>query len=204
VIELLREVLPELEGTVWLRGGRALLVRPLRRSDAPLLIELHERLSEHSRYLRFLGAKPHLSLQEAEGLADVDFRERFAISAISRDEGRDEIVAVARFQIVGEGRAEAAVVVRDDFQGAGLGTKLLLRLLALARWAGVREFGGEVLAANTRMLRLLKLGGAHIGKPRHGAVEVVVPVRSPSLVFRILRSFANEAARLATRGRSAG
>src|SRR5207249_519580 len=110
--------------------------------------------------------------------------ERFAIAAVDRWGSEEQIVGVTRFQIVRAGRAEAAVVVRDDFQGAGLGTELLLRLLALARWAGVREFGGEVLAANTRMLRLLKLGGATIGRPVHGCVEVSIPVGAPSPLFR--------------------
>ena len=204
MIELLRRIVPELETTVWLRDGRRVLVRPLGREDARRLVELHDALTPRTRYLRFMGAKPFLSAGEAERLADADFRERFAFAAVRRDGGEEEVVAVARFHVLGDGRAEAAVVVRDDHQGVGLGTQLLRHLLSLARWAGVSEFSGEVLGSNARMLQLLKLGGAKLTRARGGCVEFSIPVRSPSLAFRVLRSFASEAARLATRGRSAG
>jgi GNAT superfamily N-acetyltransferase len=121
-----------------------------------------------------------------------------------RDGDHEEVVAVARFHLLGDGKAEAAMVVRDDHQGVGLGTRLLGHLLSLARWAGVSEFSGEVLASNTRMLQLLKLGGASVSRARAGGVEFSIPVRSRSLPFRVLRAFASEAARFATLGRSAG
>jgi GNAT superfamily N-acetyltransferase len=134
----------------------------------------------------------------------VDFRERFAVAAVRSDGDHEEVVAVARFHLLGDGKAEAAIVVRDDHQGVGLGTQLLGHLLSLARWAGVTEFSGEVLASNTRMLQLLKLGGASVSRARAGCAEFSIPVRSPSLPFRVLRAFASEAARFATLGRSAG
>ena len=202
MIELLRRIVPELEMTVWLRDGRRVLQRPLGR--APRLVELHRSLSSQTRYQRFMSAKPFLSLEEAEHLADVDFRERFAVAAVRRDGDIEAVIAVARFHVVGAGRAEAAIVVRDDHQGQGLGTQLLRHLLSLARWAGVSEFSGEVLASNARMLQLLKVGGARLSRPRTGCVEFSIPVRSPSLAFRVLRSFAGEAARLAAPGRSGG
>jgi acetyltransferase (GNAT) family protein len=201
VIELFRRIVPELGTTVWLRDGRRVLVRPLGREDAPRLVELHRRLSPRTRYLRFMSAKPVLGIDEAEHLAHVDFRERFAVAAVRRDGDHEEVVAVARFHLLENGKAEAAIVVH---QGVGLGTRLLGHLLSLARWAGVTEFSGEVLASNTRMLQLLKLGGASVSRARAGGVEFSIPVRSASLPFRMLRAFASEAARFATLGRSAG
>jgi len=150
-----------------------------------------------------MSAKPVLGIDEAEHLAHVDFRERFAVAAVRRDGDHEEVVAVAvaRFHLLENGKAEAAIVVH---QGVGLGTRLLGHLLSLARWAGVTEFSGEVLASNTRMLQLVKLGGASVSRARAGGVEFSIPGRSASLPFRMLRAFASEAARFATLGCSAG
>jgi len=43
--------------------------------------------------------------------------------------------------------------VRDEYQGRSLGTQLMDALILAARDQHVREINGDVLAANTRMLR---------------------------------------------------
>src|SRR5687768_9119735 len=110
--------------SVTLRDGRKVTLRPIRSSDAPRLVDLHSRLSHESQYLRFFGAKPELSTQEAAWLAGVDMERRFAIVGCVREDGVDRIVGVGRFDMSPDGNAEAAVVVRDDHQGQGLGSAL--------------------------------------------------------------------------------
>src|SRR3954453_2099281 len=48
-------------GGVVRRGGSAVLIRPVRSTDAPLLADGFARLSERSRRLRFLGRKNTLT-----------------------------------------------------------------------------------------------------------------------------------------------
>lgn len=173
--------------TVLLRDGRKVVLRPIRTEDAPLLIELHSRLSSESQYLRFFGAKPRLTPQEAEYLAGVDFDRRFAIVAVAREEQADHIVAVGRFDLRAPDTAEAAIVVRDDYQRQGLGTAILERMAEVARGRGVRTFAGEVLAENERMINLLRANGLEIGPLDGAVVQVGAAIDELPLLLRILK-----------------
>lgn len=173
--------------SVTLRDGRKVTLRPVRPSDAPRLMELHSRLSHESQYLRFFGAKPELSSEEAAWLAGVDLDRRFAIAACVREDGAERLVGVGRFDMGTEGTAEAAVVVRDDYQGQGLGSALLERLVEVARGRGVKAFVGEILAENERMLGMLDSAGVQAERAGDAVVRVSVPLDGPSLVVSVLK-----------------
>ena len=169
------------------RDGRRLKVRPIQREDARLLIEFHERLSPQSRYLRFFSPIPHLSPKMAEYLAGVDFVDRFALVASADEDGLERIVAVARFDVAPDDLvADMALVVRDDYQGIGLGTAVFGRLLEMARARGVRRLTGSVLADNSRMLQLLRKHGVSAGQPDGGIVQFGIRIDDPPSVMTVL------------------
>ena len=55
--------------------------------------------------------------------------------------------------------AEVALVVRDKFQGQGVGRELLSYLIYLAKRQGLLGFTGEVLVENRAMVRLFEKMG---------------------------------------------
>lgn len=167
-----------LRETVQLKDGRKVVVRPIDRNDAERLISFHDHLSPDSQYYRFFGPKPRLTAAEAAYLAGVDFHQRFAIVAV---DGK-HIVGVGRFDINEPRHAEAAIVVRDDYQGVGLGTALLLRMREIARGRGLDAFTAEILAENKRMFELLASAGLDIGPPQAGVVRVSAPIDQPVLM----------------------
>ena len=57
--------------------------------------------------------------------------------------------------------AEVAFAVADDYQGRGIGTRLLEQLAARAAEQGIERFVAEVIAANRPMLRRLLRSGFH-------------------------------------------
>lgn len=176
-----------LSENIWLSDGRRLTVRPIQPEDAGLLIEFHERLSPQSRYLRFFSPVPHLSPKMAEYLAGVDFVDRFALVASADEDGVERIVAVARFDVAPDDVvAEMALVVRDDYQGVGLGTAVFGRLLELARARGIRRLTGSVLAENRGMLQLLRNHGISAGQAEAGVVQFGIPVDDPPSVMTVL------------------
>ena len=141
-----------------------LQIRPVRADDAGRLVELHARCSEEARYFRFHAAKPRLRAAEAEYLAAVDGRARVALAATTVEGGEERIVADARFDLTGDGDAEAALLIRDDMTGRGLGTLLLDRLLELAAAIGVRRVLLDILPENRPMLALARrVGGGPVG-----------------------------------------
>jgi len=51
---------------------------------------------------------------------------------------------------------EFSLVVSDDFKGRGLGSRLMLSIMEVAREKGMTEIAGLVLASNAVMLKLMK------------------------------------------------
>jgi acetyltransferase len=71
-----------------------------------------------------------------------------------------QIIAVARLiKAHGPDEAELAIVISDDWQGKGLGTKLLGDLLSIGSAEGLKRIVGHILPENYVMQRLCrKLG----------------------------------------------
>jgi RimJ/RimL family protein N-acetyltransferase len=166
---------PAMEGTpATLRDGSAVLIRQIRRTDAPLLADGFARLSARSRRMRFLSAKTTLSASELRYFTDVDHHDHEALGALSPADGRG--VGIARYiRDPGDpGAAEIAVTIADDWQGRGLGTELLARLSDRARLAGIGRFTATVSADNVAMPRLLWKMGAELTGRSRGTVDYEV------------------------------
>jgi len=140
---------------VILRDGSRVLIRPVRRSDAPLLAEGFSRLSDRSRWLRFLTAKTDLSPAELSYFTSVDHHDHEALGAVARTDGRG--VGIARYiRRLGEpSAAEIAITVIDDWQGKGLCGELLAQLSDRACQEGISRFVALVAADNAAMAGLL-------------------------------------------------
>jgi len=148
--------------TVTLPRGDVIHIRPLRVTDERLLQDLFYRLSKDSVYERFLGHKSCHPHQEIAMLADFDDTRNAALVATSNQDV-EELLAMARYDAEpASGLAEVALVVRDEWQGRGIGSALFVRLISLARAQGVRGFTAQVLASNGRMLRLFRASGLPI------------------------------------------
>jgi GNAT superfamily N-acetyltransferase len=162
---------------VQVRDGSRVHVRPLTASDKDLLRRGFERLSDESRYRRFLTPMPQLRPAMVRYLTELDHRDHEAIVAL--DETSGEAVGVARFVRSPDMRsdAEAAVTVVDDWQGRGVGTLLLEVLAARAREEGITRFTALLLATNHEMIELFEgLGAVHVVDREGGALQVEVPV----------------------------
>ena len=76
------------------------------------------------------------------------------------ENGEHEIRGVGRLsKIRGTDDAEFALVVSDRYQGLGLGTELLSRLLQVGRDENIDQIFGDILPENSEMQRICeKLG----------------------------------------------
>lgn len=147
------------------RDGHVLYSRLIRPTDGPALLAFFERLSSKTRRRRFHTDADHLSLERkqeiAEELAGVDnLTNGGAVLAIDRDEdGTEHIVGVARLARLGGDDSklvEAAVVVQDDFQGRGVGTELLFRMVLLAKQMQAERMLAEFEPTNQAAIRLFR------------------------------------------------
>ena len=162
-----------------LRDGTEVPSRPVRADDGDRERHLFDRLSERSRYQRFMQHLAQLTPQMLERFTRLDYPRELALAAL--DPAGDEFIAVARYAPRAEaGSAEFALVVLDEWQRKGLGRALLERLCAAARDAGYEALYGHVLTDNLEMLELArKLGFEVVG--RDGADLTVARRLNPTM-----------------------
>jgi acetyltransferase len=147
-----------------LGDGERLLVRPIRPEDARMELAFVEGLSDQTRYLRFFSSKQTLSPKMLARLTQVDYDNELALVAVRSAVPQDEIIAVARYVPMPDGRTcEFAITIADRWHGKGLGTLLMRRLVAAARDSGYTTMFGQILAVNEKMLRLARNLGFAIG-----------------------------------------
>jgi RimJ/RimL family protein N-acetyltransferase len=146
-----------------LRDGTELHVRPIRSDDKELLAAGFALLSEETRQMRFLTAKPRLTKGDLRYLTEVDGRDHVALVAVER-EHPSHIVAVGRFvrDAAHPDTAEFAIVVGDPYQRQGLGRALGRTLAAEAHARGIHRFTATVLAENDGVQKLIASIGEHL------------------------------------------
>ncbi|MBM7075992.1 GNAT family N-acetyltransferase [Micromonospora humida] len=155
-----------------LPDGAELTVRPATADDLAGVVDLHERCSAQSRQRRYLSgaalpppARLRRLLEPARGLT--------LVATTTGSGGAAESV-VALANLLGEGdEAEAALLVRDDWQRRGLGTGLLRRLLAHAERAGFAALVLHTQAENTPMVRTVARLGRFAPIERDGSLLTV-------------------------------
>ena len=172
--------------TAALRDGTRVEIRAIRPEDRSGLAEGFERLSPESRYRRFFTGASKLGERELDYLVNVDHHDHEALLAI--DPASRDGVGVARYVRTGPETAEPAVVVADDWQGRGVGSALLRRLVQRARSEGIRRFEAPVLAGNVEAIRALEHLGHTVQRPAGDEVTLIVelPDRGPHREWRRL------------------
>lgn len=126
-------------------------VRRLGPDDQEAIRGLHAGMDTKDSYYRFFATLPE-SLTTVGATLSKDDPDHCAVGAFVED----RLVGVANFvTLVGTQTAEVALVVAHDEQEHGIGTELLMKLAELARERGIRCFVADVMAANSKMMRLL-------------------------------------------------
>jgi acetyltransferase len=147
-----------------LEDGRVVTIRPVLPQDDVLAQEFVRKLSPESRYNRFLVGLAELSPPLLTYLTDVDYTRHLALIAETQVYGRELLVGEARFVIDpqatgGAPTAEFAIAVADDWQAAGIGSRLLRNLETAAQAGGIARLTGDVLCSNRKALDFMRQRG---------------------------------------------
>lgn len=155
-----------------LKDGTQVILRPIRPEDEPIEAELIENLSEESKRFRFFYVIKEITHDMLVRFCNIDYDREMAIVAEYTDSsGRRRNVGVGRLIMDPfRRRGEFAVVVADDFQGKGLGTKLMDMLIQIAMEKGLESIYGLVMPENIRMIELCRKLGFEL---RHTPEEVI-------------------------------
>jgi GNAT superfamily N-acetyltransferase len=156
--------------------GSVVVIRPVRPTDGPLIVDGFRRMSPASRRLRFMIGKSALTEKEVRYLTDIDHHDHEAIAAI--DPLTCQGIGVARYVRAKDDpySAEAAVAVVDEWHRRGVATELMTRLAARAREEGIYRFTALVSDDNVAILGLLQQMGALLTDHDLDTMEFVIPL----------------------------
>ena len=132
---------------------RTCRLRPAHAGDVEALQRFVGRLSLASRVQRFFVPLRELPAEQVRALRQADPAQRFVIA-----EADAEPIALGQLAVQGE-QGEIALVVADAWQGGGVGSRLLGRLLDEASRGGLREVVMHLLAGNRGMRALARRSG---------------------------------------------
>ena len=165
----------ELVRNVTLRDGTRVMVRPIRPADRQIEREFVQRLSDESKYFRFMGALRELNEAMLNRFTQIDYDRDMALIAVVCENGLETEIGVARYVVNADGTScEFAVAVADAWQNHGVGSNLILSLVEVARARGLQIMEGVVLAGNHKMLELmLALGFSIRSQPGDASVKHV-------------------------------
>ncbi|MBV8276751.1 MAG: GNAT family N-acetyltransferase, partial [Verrucomicrobia bacterium] len=152
--------------------GIPLVLRPIRPEDEPLMVKFHSQLSEETVYFRYFGLprlKQRVAHERLTRTCFNDYDREIALVAVRQDPAtkEDEIIGVGRLtKVHGLNQAEFAIVIADQFQGRGLGKKLLSRLVEIGRHERIEIIFGNILPENYPMQHVAKKVGFQVDYDR--------------------------------------
>ncbi|MEJ2723004.1 MAG: GNAT family N-acetyltransferase [bacterium] len=90
----------------------------------------------------------------------IDYVREMAFIATTEIEGKEAEIAVGRYVTNPDGKScEFALVVGDDWRRLGIGSRIMMALIEVAKMRGLSVMEGEILTENTQMISLArKLG----------------------------------------------
>ena len=139
------------------RDGKPVTIRPIRAADFELERAFVDGLSNATGYQRLMSTR-RLSDEEVRRFTDIDPERELALIATTPIDGKERQIGVARY-VMDErspGEAEFAIVLADEWQHCGLGTRLLGSLVDAARARGLRRLVATTQSTNNGMLALAR------------------------------------------------
>ncbi|MGC4066914.1 MAG: bifunctional acetate--CoA ligase family protein/GNAT family N-acetyltransferase [Polyangiaceae bacterium] len=139
-----------------LHDGTPVTVRPIRPEDEALMPAFHATLSERSVVFRYFQAHSFQERIEHDRLRRICFidydREMALVAIVRKPDGTRAVAGVIRMQkSFFTSRARFAIVVSDEWQRRGIGSKLLQKLIDVARAEGLSLLRAAFLPDNDEM-----------------------------------------------------
>jgi acetyltransferase len=147
-----------------LKSNKTILIRPIKPEDEPLIIKFHYELSERSvyqRYLQPLDIKHRITHERLIRICFLDYDREIALIVFDPEENK----------ILGVGRlshhpynsiSEFAILIADQYQGLGLGKKLLSKLIEIGKKEKKEVIYGIILKENVAMIKVCEKLGFNI------------------------------------------
>lgn len=168
--------------TTWtLRNGTPVTIRPIRPEDEPLMVQFHQKLSERTVYLRYfhlITLNQRIAHERLTRICFIDYDREMVLVVERRPAAgaEREIIGVGRLsKSHGANEAEFAALVSDSYQGQGLGSALMRRLIDIGRAEKFDRISADILPDNDGMQRVCKkLGMSLLFDQEEGVIKATL------------------------------
>ncbi|MCL2711994.1 MAG: GNAT family N-acetyltransferase [Methanomassiliicoccaceae archaeon] len=144
-------------------GNLELFIRPVKPTDEDMMRELFYSFSEKTIHQRFMSMRVIQPRLERMSHVNIDYDTTMGFGIFHKQGDRTILVATCNYEYdIKTGNAEVAFVVRDDWQGKGIGTYMIDLLIKVGKSRGVKTFTAEVLSNNVGMLNLFYRTGLDV------------------------------------------
>jgi RimJ/RimL family protein N-acetyltransferase len=155
--------------TVTLKNGTVATLRPVREDDRERMAKAVRGLDPQTIYTRLFSHRKELTEAGLDRIMHVD--DTLVVMVATAGSGADEvIIGGGRYIVTGEGRAEVAFTVEEDYQGQGVAGRLFAALVDVARERGIDVFEADVLSENPSMLRVFERTGLPMRRRSDGGI----------------------------------
>jgi acetyltransferase len=159
-------------------NGAEVLLRPIKPEDEPMWLEMWKGFSEESIRYRFFQVIKDTPHEMRVRYCNIDYDREIAIVPELNQDGKRRLLGVGRLSIEPDGKSgEFAIIVTDEFQNAGLGTKLTDHVLEVAEDMGIERVYSVMLGENYRAISLMKRMGFSLSYSDDGTVEATLDLR---------------------------
>jgi len=141
-----------------LKDDTEIELRPIRPEDEDMWLEMFKSFSEETiryRFFRIIKETPH---EVRTRYCNIDYDREIGVVAIVTENGKKRILGVARLIVdpMKKDECEFALVVTDEWQRQGLGSRFLDFLIEIAKDKNLTKITGVVLKDNYPMIALCR------------------------------------------------
>jgi acetyltransferase len=139
-------------------------MRPIRPEDEAQHLAFLERIEPADIRMRLFYTRRSIERSELARLTQIDYEREmaFIVTAPLEDGRGEETLGVVRAFVDPDNvQAEFGILIRSDTKGAGLGRRLMDKLIAFLRGRGTQRLVATVLTENAPMLQLAARLGFH-------------------------------------------
>ena len=150
------------------------LLRPILPTDAELYRNFLQSLRLEDSRNRFFYTLHRLPEPELARVTQIDYNREMTLVIIGTDiSGTEGILGEIRLVIDPDNQqADMGIAISTEFQGQGLGSKLLAKAIHYCRERGTANIMGTVLSENSRMLSLAKKFGFTFSLHHDGVIAI--------------------------------
>ncbi|CAG1008972.1 MAG: bifunctional acetate--CoA ligase family protein/GNAT family N-acetyltransferase [Candidatus Methanoperedens sp.] len=171
---------PEKYRSSWkLRDGRTVILRPIKPEDEPLWLEMFHNFSQESIHFRlFQTIIEPVAHEFSTRYCNIDYDRELAIVVELEEEGKRKLLGVVRLNIEpNENEGELSFIVADQWQGQGLGSKMVDYMIEICKDKKLEKIHAIMLPDNYRAIKLFKDMGFTIESLDDGTQKAMLDLK---------------------------